>query len=378
MKVKLSKAMAVLLLVLLTVAACGREPPFCNQPTIESRHDFRVRYFIQVRERGNDGVMQEIDRDLYAEEKAFVQATPEALYFTWRMRDVTPELWHTMRAPEIRAMTSVDQVDEPTLAEEYTHDFFKENYLLVITLPVGIAYPGVQHQIEILYLIESSGVVRLRPAMVSQGIASTAFYSWTVVIELDNRFQPPEFSVVFDSNPWASSPDYLPTFNLPAIEDSYDFRVRYFERRGNQEHLAVNDTDLHAEEMVSLQERPWYLGRYWRRAGFTSEHMSAEARVVTSFEELTDSVLRDEYNQHFFDNNFLVIIDLPSSCRHPHDMVYRVEANGNIVMRPTMRGATPSIGLTFWPRWTVVIELDNSFQPSSEFSVVFIANHWAH
>jgi len=66
-------------------------------------------------------------------------------------------------------------------------------------------------------------------------------------------------------------------------------------------------------------------------------------------------------------------IDLVMGTASLDELVYRIEENGTIQVRPLMVGGYFLPAESFW---TVIIELDNRFRPS-EFNAVFISNPWA-
>ena len=209
MKMKLSKAIVVLLLVLIAVAACGREPPFCNQPTIDSRHNFRVRYFHSFL--NEQGVMElgGGDGDLYADEIVWLQRNPDAL-LDWRLRreSFDQEAWARRQEDllrqivlDISVITSADDLVDQVLIREYTQQFFERNYLVAIRVR-GSRLETLAHHVG------ESGVVQLRPRFAAPPSVIPRDrpmpMPWVIVIELDNRFQPPEFYVEIICNPWAS------------------------------------------------------------------------------------------------------------------------------------------------------------------------------
>ena len=196
MKVKLSKAMVVLLFILIAVAACGREPPFCNQPTIEGPYDFHIRYF----NRGFSSPSGYLEggrgrADFYAAEREWLQEHPEELNRRWRWSGFCPENRH-WTVSRIRVVTSVEGLAEPNLVE-YTDYFFESNYLVVIDLTMPHSTLD-----ELVHHIAADGTIQFRPLVIWGG-ALTGETHWTVIIELDNRFRPPGFSIVFIDNPWA-------------------------------------------------------------------------------------------------------------------------------------------------------------------------------
>jgi len=173
------------------------EPPYFNLPTIESPYPFRVRYFRGGRR--PDGNLFAVREDFYAEERAWLQTNPNALKQSLRSYGFEPED-HLRHVFGIRVVTSIGELAVPNLTE-YTEYFFEHNYLVVISL-----YMGQSELWEIVHSVDGSGVIQFRPRM-SEAFALLEVTHWTVIIELDNRFKPQEFSVVFIDNPWATGLD---------------------------------------------------------------------------------------------------------------------------------------------------------------------------
>jgi len=183
----------VMLFILITFAGCGYgESPYFNIPSIESQYDFHVRYF--ARGWDYDGYLAGGNRDFYAEEWEWLQEFPEYLERCLRRRDFCAETW-SWRTREIRVISSVDELAEPNLTE-YTKYFFQNNYLVMIEL--NMPHSSLD---ELVYRIEANGTILLRPKMVNLP-AMTVPSFWTIIIELDNRFQPSDFNVVYVRNPW--------------------------------------------------------------------------------------------------------------------------------------------------------------------------------
>jgi len=62
---------------------------------------------------------------------------------------------------------------------------------------------------ELLYRITENGTIKFRPNR-SGNVGMRwdfSLSSWLIVIELDNRFQPPGFIIEFIDNPWAYTLD---------------------------------------------------------------------------------------------------------------------------------------------------------------------------
>ncbi|MCL2405585.1 MAG: hypothetical protein FWC92_08570 [Defluviitaleaceae bacterium] len=166
-----------------------------------------------------------------------------------------------------------------------------------------------------------------------------------------------------------------PYFNLPTIESEYDFRVSYFSRGMNSEGELRGGDGLwfYAHEREWLQEHPERLERRRRGNDSIPRALSRNAaRIVTSVDELAMPEL-EKYTEYFFENYYIVVIDLTMPHSSLDDLVHRIEADGTILLRPRMAGAG---GLTAVSYWTIIIELDNRFRPS-EFNVVLIENPWA-
>jgi len=185
-----------LLLVTLIFAGCNNSeelPPYFNNPTIESQYGFQIRYFWRGWQPDEDLV--ESTHDFYAEEREFLDEFPEFLEHNWGGRRRPEPGSHF--AVEIRIVSSVNELLPPSLTE-YTGHFFENNYLVVIdlTMPGGLLS-------ELVHRIEEDGTIQFRPLMINAPNPAAISY-WTVIIELDNRFQPPWFSVEFISNPWFS------------------------------------------------------------------------------------------------------------------------------------------------------------------------------
>jgi len=230
----------ILLLVLFALTGCGsEEPPYpdsslseyqyeyeneewlrFNLPTLEheSQYNFHVRYFVHA---GGDGIVS-TRRDFYAEERAWLMEHPEDLKRSWRWGVFNPEARQRM-VSRLRVVTSIDELTTPNLPE-YTGYFFENNYLVVIELTM----PNMSLD-ELVHQVDENGNIILRPRMTGQA-TYIAVSRWTVVIELDSRFQPQEFSVVFIDNPWAVDTDIgTPTATAIEIEDvtPEDWYYRY-------------------------------------------------------------------------------------------------------------------------------------------------------
>jgi len=184
-----------LLLILLAFVGCDSGlSPYFNLPTIESEYDFQVHYFFRSRRQSEDlrrGII-----DDYALEREGWQAYPEGLERSWRQSHFCHE--HQLRSViEIRVATSVEELAEPSLTE-YSEYFFQSNYLVIIELAMPMGRLD-----ELVHRIEANGTIQFRPNMSPTGSVAVPSHH-TVIIELDNRFQPPGFSVVFIDNPWAT------------------------------------------------------------------------------------------------------------------------------------------------------------------------------
>lgn len=169
-------------------------------------------------------------------------------------------------------------------------------------------------------------------------------------------------------------------FNLPTIEGEYDIRVRHFARAHDGHLVWVHrvwytdggSRDFYAYERELLQDNPEYLTH--RRPGGTCQVDLArriqDIRVVTSALELEPGMVG--YTMCFFDTNYLVVINMTRV--HPSDieMVYRIQANGTIVLRPLIVDSNFRTQGTYR---TIVIELDNRFKPPG-FNIEFICNPW--
>jgi len=168
-----------------------------------------------------------------------------------------------------------------------------------------------------------------------------------------------------------------PYFNLPVIESPYDFRVRYFSRCSSYGELGVggNGGGFYTNERLRIQRYPAMLENSWRGGLPNPEayrHVR-DIRVVTSVEELAEPSLT-EYTVYFFENNYLVVIELAMPNSRLDELLYRISKNGTILFRPSARD---DVFVIFEPsHWTIIIELDNRFRPL-EFNVEFIDNPWA-
>ena len=230
----------ILLLALLALTGCGNEePPYpdsstseygyeheneewphFNLPTLEheSQYNFHVRYFVHA---GGDGFAS-VRRDFYAEERAWLKENPDDLERSWRWGVFNPETRQRM-VSRLRVVTTIDELTIPSLPE-YTEYFFENNYLVVIELTM----PNMSLD-ELVHQVDENGNILLRPRMTGQA-TYIAISRWTVVIELDIRFQPQEFNVVFIDNPWATNTDIdVPTVTTLEIEDvtPEDWYYRY-------------------------------------------------------------------------------------------------------------------------------------------------------
>jgi len=162
--------------------------PYFNLPTIESPYDFRVRYFSRGWSYGD--YLDREAHNIHAQERSWLQDYPELLE-----RSLRPGSFNR-RAPDFRVVTSFDELNEPNLTE-YAGDFFYNNYLVMIELPMPHS-----SLYEVVYRVTKDGTILLRPR-ICMGYSLSMVSYWTVIIELDNRFQPLEFNVEFISNPWA-------------------------------------------------------------------------------------------------------------------------------------------------------------------------------
>ncbi|MCL2405587.1 MAG: hypothetical protein FWC92_08580 [Defluviitaleaceae bacterium] len=167
-----------------------------------------------------------------------------------------------------------------------------------------------------------------------------------------------------------------PYFNLPTIESEYDFRVLYFSRGRNPAEVLGGDDGwlLHATERAWLQEHPENLNHsWWGRSFGPRPRLTCESLlIVNSIDELANINLPG-YTEDFFENNYLVVLNLTMPFSHLTEVVHQVKADGTIVLRPRMSGgghygSPPSYR-------TIVIELDNRFRPSG-FDIAFIDNPW--
>jgi len=75
---------------------------------------------------------------------------------------------------------------------------------------VVISLPGREVDLFwVVYSIAADGTIKIRRRMIRSGfgVPTEVMPLWTIIIELDNRFQPPEFNAVRISNPWIT---YVP------------------------------------------------------------------------------------------------------------------------------------------------------------------------
>jgi len=178
-------------------------PPYFNLPVIESPYDFRVRYFSRCRSYGELGVGGN-GGGFYTNERLWIQRYPTMLENSWRGGLPNPEAYRHVR--DIRVVTSVEELAEPSLTE-YTVYFFENNYLVVIELTM----PNSRLD-ELLYRISKNGTILFRPSARDDVFVIFEPSHWTIIVELDNRFRPPEFNVEFIDNPWAVGMDIEPSY----------------------------------------------------------------------------------------------------------------------------------------------------------------------
>jgi len=218
-------------------AECGSETPpltpteilaipYFNAPTIESPYDIRVRHFARVWDgqllwvHRHSYNMDGESRDFYAYERKWLQEHPE--YLNRRRRGGTCPVDLAQRVHSIRVVTSVAEIELGMIG--YTECFFYSNYLVVIDFSMGHS-----SRVEMVYRVKANGTIVVRP-LISRSDFHTHHPYGTVVIELDNRFQPPEFNIEFICNPWGPScPSAV--FDIPytpdAAYDGYIFRLIY-------------------------------------------------------------------------------------------------------------------------------------------------------
>ena len=167
---------------------------------------------------------------------------------------------------------------------------------------------------------------------------------------------------------YSSEPLY---FNLPTSESPFNFRVRYFFTDADGRIIGEHERDVYARERTWLEEDPEWQGPS-RPPGWW--HQYVPLQIVTSMAELAEQqnqeLWRREYTENFFENNYLVIIEFTTPHSILEDVLYRIEDDGTLVFRPWLVGY---VALMVESRQTVVIELDNRFQPEA-FRVVFIEN----
>jgi len=202
------------------------QAPFCNLPTIESEYGLRVRHFARVwdgylvwvhRYRYN---MDGESRDFYAYEMEWIQEYPE--YLTRRRPGGTCPISLAQRVREIRVVTSMDELELGMIG--YTECFFYSHYLVVIDFSMGHS-----SMVEMVHQVQADGTIVVRPLISVSGFHTHHPYG-TVVIELDNRFKPTDFSVEFICNPWGPNCPAA-VFDIqyvPGAEyDGYIFRLVY-------------------------------------------------------------------------------------------------------------------------------------------------------
>jgi len=200
--------------------------PYFNLPTIESPYSLHVRHFARAWDGhllwvhrhlyGVDGA----SRDFYAYERAWLQENPE--YLKNRRRGGTCPVVLGQRVREIRVVTCATEI-EPGLIG-YTKCFFYSNYLVVIDFSMSHS-----SEVEMVYRVEANGTIVVRPLISKSGFSTHHLYR-TVVIELDNRFQPPEFSIEFICNPWGPncpSAVFILPYRPGATYYGYIFRLVY-------------------------------------------------------------------------------------------------------------------------------------------------------
>jgi len=170
------------------------EPAYFNLPTIESPYPFRVRYFRGGRHIGDS--LFEVNNDFYADERRFLWFSPNEMESSWRPLTFDTESHYIQHITGVRVATSVDELANPSLTE-YDACFFESNYLVVINMLM----PNTTLD-DLIHQIDKNGVIQMRPNM-TERISLFNISRWTVIIELDIRFQPLDFNVVFIHNPWA-------------------------------------------------------------------------------------------------------------------------------------------------------------------------------
>jgi len=181
---------AIAAVLALALYACNTAPPAAveppsdaetfNLPLCENAFDFRIRYYGEPGER----------EDVYAQERAWLLENPGARESNWRW-DVPDPWWHKDDAVEINVVTTVQP-----WATGYTEDFFESRYLVIVELTT----PHTNLE-DVVYRITEDGAIVFRPLLIGGAFGTMVSY-WTVIIELDNCFQPEQFYVEFIDNPW--------------------------------------------------------------------------------------------------------------------------------------------------------------------------------
>jgi len=192
----MKKVFAIVLALALafSLCACNTAPPSTeitqdgdaetfNLPLCENAFDFHVRYYSD--ESGER-------EDVYAQERAWLLENPGARESNWRW-DVPDPWWHKDDAVEINVVTTVQP-----WTTGYTEDFFESRYLVIVELTT----PHTNLE-DVVYRITEDGAIVFRPLLIGGAFGTMVSY-WTVITEMDNRFQPEQFSVVFIDNPWAT------------------------------------------------------------------------------------------------------------------------------------------------------------------------------
>jgi len=446
--------------------------PLCfNMPTIEGQYNIHVRHFEWAQNSlpGSGiwrGRLMGEGWDYYAQERELVQRQPDMLHH--RRQGGTCPVFLAQNSYDIRVISSYAELkpdpNEYTAPifnsnfferirglEEYTESFFYNNYLVVIRL---CSHAGI----EMVYRVKDDGTILLRPRLGGNGRDSAVARSWAIVIEVDNRFQPPEFNVEFVCNPWGPScpmaifdlqlppdllydgyifrithgavvssfentsirvifgphriltastlqeiadfvaPEYImyiepniliphpmapspprealpiptptptitergkaPDFNFPTVESEYPFQVRYLSRsRSHTQFIMGEERFLYVEELAWVQRVPQGMDRNQQGMGASAHAWrSSTARVITTAEELAKPCLT-EYDDYFFEHSYLVVIELLITHSSLFELVCTVTQDGDIIIRHAMTSRLFHGSPTYW---TIIIELDNRFQP---------------
>jgi len=159
------------------------------------------------------------------------------------------------------------------------------------------------------------------------------------------------------------------TFNEPLLDYMLMETVitaRYFSAWGGHE-----VADVYAVEYAAVQATPAL-----RTQSLAPNSGLVEVVVIDNLNGLEDRLtwIEHYYMPEFFEDSYLVAVQVYTPHLRIEDVVYRIDDNGTITFRPLMQAnefVDTAVG-----QWLVLVELGRNFTPR-QFQVEFIDNPWA-